>query len=78
LATVARISASEPISLPSSTAIIGISLLFAMVSTPGSTVLKVGAAATARRVEVASAAAPAPKIRLRREGCRNAMLGSFG
>src|SRR5580698_5056339 len=65
LAIVAMISASEPISLPSSMAIIGISLLFAMVSTPGATVLNSGAAA-ARLPDAVTSAAPAPAMKPRR------------
>src|ERR1700722_8670974 len=66
-AIVAMISASEPISLPSSIAIIGISLLFAIVSTPGSTVLKAGATAKALRLEAMSALTPMPTTNSRRE-----------
>ena len=66
MAIVAMISASEPISLPSSIAIIGISLLFAIVSTPGSTVLKLGAA-KALRPDAASSVAPMPTMNPRRE-----------
>src|ERR1700722_7909729 len=65
-AIVAMISASEPINLPSSISIIGISLLLAIVSTPGSTVLKLGAA-NALRLDAASSVAPIPTMNPRRE-----------
>ncbi len=64
-AMVTTISASEPISFPFSIAIIGISPLFAIVSTPGATVLNAGAE-NARRPDAPIRAAPAPSIRPRR------------
>ena len=64
-AIVAIISPSVPISLPSLTLVIGMSPLIATVSTPGVTVLKLGAAKPERLRSPASAmppkAAPATK-----------------
>ena len=68
VAMAATISASQPTSLPSSIATIGISPLLAIVSTPGVTVLNAGAA-QARRPATAAPAATAAANRSRRFRC---------